>query len=380
MNDHAYLPPSAAHTWSKCAQWASMNARYPQPASAEADEGTAAHWVAWEILEGRPRNKGDKAPNGQIVTDEMLDGGDLIVDLIRKRIQIFGMNPVIEQPINVPFGTGNFGTPDVWAVSSDYRHIEIIDYKFGHRFVDEYFNPQGLCYLAGIVDQLSDQLKVGWSILEQSLTVAFTVVQPRCFYKGEPVRTHSFKLSEVRPYFNQLANMAEAATVAEPIATTNPHCGDCPGRQACSALQEAAYSDAEFATSRTPLDLSPAAAGLELKLLQRALERLEARVEGLKELTIVNLRSGKQVPYFHLEQGRGRAQWNVPDGQVIEIGKLFGKDLSKPGLITPSQAIKAGIDESVIKGYSSSQSTSFKLIADDPADARKVFGSTQEGK
>jgi hypothetical protein len=374
MNDHAYLPPSAAHTWSKCAQWASMNARYPQPASAEADEGTAAHWVAWEILAGRPCNKGDKAPNGQIVTDEMLDGGDLIVDVIRRRMQIFGLNPIVEMLVNVPFGTGNFGTPDVWATSSDFRHIEIIDYKFGHRFVDEYFNPQGLCYLAGILDTLRIN-----GDKDSHVTVSFTVVQPRCFYKGQPVRTHSFKLSEVRPYFNQLANMAEAAIVAEPIATTNPHCGDCPGRHACSALQEAAYSDAEFATSRTPLDLSPAAAGLELKLLSRALERLEARVEGLKELTIVHLRAGKQVPYFHLEQGRGRAQWNVPDGQVIEIGKLFGKDLSKPGLVTPSQAIKLGVDESVIKGYSSSQSTSFKLIADDPADARKVFGSTQEG-
>ncbi len=374
MADHAFLPPSGASAWSKCASWPSMNARYPSSASAEADEGTAAHWAAWEILAGRIPLKGSAAPGGMIITDEMLDAGEVLVDVIRRRMLIFGMKPTVEQKIAVPFGSGNFGTPDAWAVSAGNRHIEIVDYKFGHRFVDEYFNAQGLCYLAGILDLLGIN-----GDLDQHVSVSFTVVQPRCYYKGEPIRTHTFKVAEARPHFNQLSTMAEASTLPNPMATTNPHCGDCPGRHACPALQEAAYSDAEFANNRTPLDLSPAAAGLELKLLMRALERLEARVEGLKELTLVNLRSGQPVPYFHAEQGKGRSTWNVPDGQVVTIGKMFGVDLAKPGIVTPTQAIKMGVDESVIKAYSVTPSTSFRLVADNPADARKVFGQNQEG-
>ena len=370
---HAYLPPSAASTWALCAAWASMNARYPSSANAEADEGTAAHWVGWEILAGRPCVKGSP-PGGLIVTDEMLDAGEMLVDTIHSRAVGCEGEGVVEKQIPIPIGTGNFGTPDYWNASFAQRRIEIVDYKFGHRFVDEYFNFQGLAYLAGILAQLGingDQ--------DELWTISFTVVQPRCYYKGQPVRTHTFKLSEARPYFNQLAMMAEAATLPNPTATTNPHCGDCPGRHSCSALQQAAYSDAEFATNRTPLDLSPEAAGLELKLLMRALERLEARVEGLKELTTVNLKSGRHVPYFRLEPGQGRAAWNIPDAQIITIGKMFGADLSKSGVVTPNQAKKMGVDESVIKGYSFIPSTSFKLVADNAADARKVFGNNQEG-
>jgi hypothetical protein len=127
------------------------------------------------------------------------------------------------------------------------------------------------------------------------------------------------------------------------------------------------------------LDLSPEAAGLELKLLMRALERLEARVEGLKELTTVNLKAGRQVPYFRLEPGQGRAAWNLPDAQIITIGKMFGADLSKPGIVTPNQACKLGVDENIVKAYSFSPSTGFKLVADNAADARKVFGQSKEG-
>lgn len=51
-------------------------------------------------------------------------------------------------------------------------------------------------------------------------------------------------------------------------------------------------------------------------------------------------------------------------------------DLSKPGVKTPKQAQKAGVDEAVIKVYSVTPMGSVKLIPDNPADARRVFGTT----
>lgn len=377
---HAFLPPSSASSWTECALWPTMNQRYPREASAEAAEGTAAHWAAWEILAGRECKEGAAAPNGQIITEEMLDGADLLVEQIRLRMR-GKMKLNIEETITIPFGEGNFGTPDVWGVTLEgISHIEIIDYKFGHRFVDEWWNPQGLCYLAGIVEILCDEWKIGPGALDQmGVTVSFTVVQPRCFYKGKPVRTHTFKLIEAREHFNKLANMAEAATVAAPVATTNTHCIDCPGRHACPALQLAAYSDAEVSNARSPVDLTPEAAALELRFLSRSLDRLEARVDGLKELVIANLRAGKGVPYYRLEPGYGRKSWIIPDGQVLAIGQLYGKDLSKTDVITPTQAKKIGIHESIIDANSFTPSTTLKLVAENPADARKVFGQPQEG-
>lgn len=366
---HSFLPPSGAYAWGVCAQWPLMNARYPQDDSPESVEGTAAHWVAFEPFNGTKITAGMTAPNGIVVTEEMIEGGELLAEAVGDRIA--GMESLhIEETVPISFIDPDcFGTPDVWASGMGNFDVEIIDYKFGHRFVDEFFNPQGLLYLLGILEKLH----IPWET-DKSVSVGFTIVQPRCYYKGSPIRTHEFRVSEAEPLFYALREAAKLARGSNPAAKTNPACSNCPGRHSCQALQMGAYSDAEFATDRQPFDLTPGAAALELRILERAYDRLGARVDGLRELTLANLKRGEKIPYFHIEEGKGRSEWNLPIDQVITMGQLFGKDLAKPGVITPNQAKKAGIDENVIKAYSFVPSGNLKLVADNPADARRVFG------
>ena len=351
--------------------WPTMNARFPQDDSPQSLEGTAAHWVASELYEGREHKENTLTPNGVVITGEMLDGAELVVDTVRTRTK--GLMAVhVEEQVAIPsIHADCFGTPDFWAVHEQSLHLELIDYKYGHGFVDEYFNPQGILYMLGI----HERFKAAHPPDISDITVSFTIVQPRCFYRGEPVRTHTYKLREIYEHTTRLKHSAIAAHAATPVATTNPECGHCPGRHACSALQKAAYSDAETATDRQPHDLTPEAASLELRMLERALSRLEARVEGLRELTLANLKAGKPIPHYRAEAGKGRTQWNVPPEQIVTIGKMLGKDLSKPGIITPAQAAKLGIDGSVIMAYSQQIPGSIKLVAENNADVRKVFGN-----
>jgi hypothetical protein len=375
MSDHSFLPPSGSYAWQYCALWPTMNAQFPESEeSAAAIEGTAAHWVAWEVLAGGiPMITPDLQP----VTAEMLEGGELLTTVIRERCDSNAVEFHIEEKIDCSTIAPNcFGTPDAWAFDTKRWHLEIFDYKFGHRFVDEIWNPQGLCYLAGIVDLLERKHNLNPADVDSHLTVSFTVVQPRCFYKNDPVRTHQFKFVEARSHLNALKNAAEATTIKQPRATTNEHCGDCPGRHACPALQQSAYTSAEYSNQRNIVQLKPAAAALELKILTQALARLEARVEGLKEVTIANLKRGEHVPFYRIEQGYGRTVWNVPDAQVVALGTLFGKDLAKPGIVTPAQAKKLGVDETVIKSYSFTPATSIKLVPQNDKDAARVFGRT----
>jgi hypothetical protein len=364
---HSFLPPSGASVWSKCAMWPTMNQRYPQDESPEAAEGTAAHWVATEMLVNRIHPKGSPTPNGLIVTDEMIENAELVNETVATRMP--GLKLHVEEQIAASrIHPECYGTPDIWAVTGHSRVIEIIDDKFGHRFVDEHFNAQGLCYLSGIIDAafgVDDDLK--------DVRVNFTVIQPRCYYKGSPVRTHSFLVPEAAPYLRALASTALLALAPQPVATTNDGCIYCPGRHSCDALQKAAYSDAEFATDRMPLEMSPTAMGLELTMLMRALDRLGARVSGLQEITLANIKAGKQVPYFHVENGDGRKTWNLPDSDIVAMGELFGVNLSKPGVVTPAQAKKLGVDDAVISGYSYSPATAAKLVQDNPADVRRTF-------
>lgn len=368
MTAHSFLPPSGASAWSRCSLWPSMNRDFPQSDSPESIEGTAAHWVATEAVEGRHYSEGHTAPNGVVVTGEMLDGAELVCDTVAARMPGYKLH--IEEKVLVSeIHPDCFGTPDIWGRTGATKHIEIVDYKFGHGFVDEYFNLQGLLYLAGILQKEFDIKK-----LDPDISVSFTVIQPRCYHRGEPVRTHNFTVREIPPYMVQLRDAATAATQPNPAATTNPDCKYCPGRHACSALQLAAYSDAEFSNNRQPHNLTPQAAALELRMLERAYDRLGARVDGLKELTLANIKAGAPIPYYRAEASKGRQQWNRPIEQVITVGRLLGKDLSKPGVVTPLQAKKVGIDESVIIAYSAITPGAIKLVAENNSDARRVFG------
>jgi hypothetical protein len=378
MSDHAYLPPSGSHAWQHCALWPKMNEQFPETEESEvAAEGTAAHWVGWEVLAARIPEAGSLTLTQRIVTEEMIEGGELLASTIRTMCTGGVYEFHIEEKLSCSMIAPNcFGTPDYWAFDLANMRLLVFDYKFGHRFVDEIWNPQLLCYLAGIVEYLEKKHNLNPADIDKQLQVSFTVVQPRCFYKNDPVRTHRFRFIDARPHLNGLRNAAEATTVKQPRATTNEHCGDCPGRHACPALQQSAYTSAEYSNQRNIVQLKPAAAALELKILTQALARLHARVEGLKEVTIANLKRGEHVPFYRIEQGYGRTVWNVPDAQVVALGTLFGKDLAKPGTVTPAQAKKLGIDETVIESYSFTPATSMKLVPQNDKDAARVFGRT----
>lgn len=370
MTTHSFLPPSGAAAWSRCALWPTMNAQFPQDDSPESVEGTAAHWVVTELLSGRDCKEGATAPNGVITTGEMFDSAELVCETIGRRTPLAQLH--LEEPVSIPsIHADCFGTPDIWAYFPGNCHLEIYDYKYGHGFVDEYFNLQGLTYALGIIHKLNIAALVDIRLV----SVSFTVIQPRCFYRGEPVRTHSYTIQEAIEYIDALQKAAAMAYAPQPMAVTGEQCSHCPGRHACPTLQKAAYSDAEYADNRQPHTLSPQAAALELRMLERAYDRLGARVDGLRELTLANMKTGANIPYYRLEAGRGRQQWNSEPEQIITVGKLLGKDLSKPGVVTPSQAKKLGIDDSVIIAYSVNMPGSLKLVPENNEQARRVFSN-----
>lgn len=373
MGAHSFLPPSGAKAWSVCPMWATMNATFPQDDTPETLEGEAAHWVLSEaLLTGKLMSEGEITPNGTPVTLEMIEGAELAAGFISP-LMLECPTWKIEQSFLIPrIHKDCFGTPDFWS----YREgvLNVVDYKFGHRFVDAFECLQLIAYAAGSIWGLADQLATGVGTLDQHLRVRFTIIQPRCYRQQSPIRTWEVHASDLRPYFNKLQYAAELATSQNPKAVTNPECRDCPGRHACQTLQEAAYSDSEYSSQSTPLELPPAAASLELRMMERALERLQSRVDGLRGQLVLQAKSGASLPHHALQQGYGRTTWTVSDAEVLSLGALYNVDLSKPGLKTPQQAKKLGIDDAVITAYSKTPMGEIKLIPHNSADARRVFG------
>ena len=365
MSAHSFLPPSGAAAWSRCSLWPTMNRLYPSLDTPESIEGTAAHWVVTEMLSNRKVSEGSKTPAGVIVTEEMIEGAELAYEAVTDRLHSGIATLHLEERVSIPsIHIDCFGTPDVWVFDAPKMHLDIFDYKFGHGFVDEYFNPQGLLYLLGILHIIEPTIPGD----VENITVAFTIVQPRCYYGGSPVRTHNFRVRDILPHVTRLKAAALAAYDPQPTATTNEECNYCPGRHACTALQQAAYSAAEFSNNRIPL---------ELRMLERAQEQLNARVDGLREQTMANLTAGKVVPHHTLTNGRGKRVWTKTSEEIFALGDIFGKELRKITPMTPTQAEKY-IDAGVIILYSEQIPGARKLAPQNNDTARRVFGASGE--
>jgi len=67
----------------------------------------------------------------------------------------------------------------------------------------------------------------------------------------------------------------------------------------------------------------------------------------------------------------------LTDEQVLALGEIFGKDLSKKSVMTPGQALKLNIDESVIMAYSYIPKGEPKLAENNPNDASKIFNNKE---
>lgn len=367
---HAPLAPSSASRRKACAGSRKMEALYPQPDdSPHALEGTAAHWAASEMLSGRTVDSGQIAENGVMLTDEMIEAATMYVDEVRS----VANTPIyVEQRININYVHDQcWGTPDAWFYDEYQRRLHLWDFKYGHRFVDVYENWQLIEYAAGILDYLGID-----GIKDQHVTVDMTIVQPRCYVGGSPVRSWKVRAVDLRGYFNA-ARMFEAKAMSDDAQlTVSPECRDCSARHACPALQRASYADMNITTEAVPFDLPPEALGTELRYIQSAIDTLTARATSLEEQALSMIRQGKPIPHFVAQHGMGRERWVKPEPEVIAMGELMGVKLGVTKLVTPKQAIKAGMPEEVVKSFTEVPRGELKLVPDDGTKARKIFGQT----
>lgn len=374
MSAHALLAPSSAARWVACAGSVMLAAAYPETEEKpEAAEGTAAHEVADAILDGCVMLPGESASNGVVITDEILDAAEMYADAVRASLvahNATGEFLHVEERVDVPYvHEHNYGTPDAWFYAPSAGVLAIFDFKYGHGFVDVYENWQLLDYACGILDKLGID-----GFADQTLRVEMTIVQPRNYHRDGPIRTWSTTAANLRPHFNLLRNAAEAALRSDARCTPNPECHHCPGRHACGALQVDAYRSAQISTDSLPVELPLDAQGLELKMLKRAAKLLDARISGLEESIAANTRKGRACSHFTLVSKPGRVTWSKSDAEVIALGQLMQIDVTKPKLITPNQAIKAGMSADVVKHYTHTPTTGVELVEIDNKKLRKVFG------
>ena len=387
---HAPLPPSAAARWGgQCAASAALEARYADfgaDTHASAREwGDAAHWLAAGCLraDGIPSRGaiGETAtPNGVVIDDEMVEAVDLYVSDVLAKLAEVGVSLAdchIESRLD-PTGIihpDNWGTADLWVFvwrGPTAGLLLLWDFKGGHRFVDAYLNWQLINYAALILGR-----KEFAHLDHRQVQVVMTVVQPRNYAPVGPVRRWATTAVDLAGYWQDLRDAAAEARGPSPRTQVGPECADCKGRHICPALARAADSAADVAGDAAPVELPPDALGIELRILRRAKDLLDARVDGLETQALALIKAGKSIPFFKAEASQGREWWSGDTAEVIALGAALGLSIAKPPTpITPGQARKAGMDAAIVAAYSARTPGAVKIVPADSAVAAKVFTAT----
>lgn len=377
MSEHAILAPSSAPIWGVCEGSVTMQQQYPETdlEKASAVEGSAAHWVGSETLEGREPREGQLTPFGLLVDEEMLDGAGIYIEHIIETLGAPDLDSIrsrlhVESRVYMPeIHAECWGTPDCWSYNPAARILDIWDYKYGHGKVEAFENFQLVAYFEGVFTELGLN-----GVDDQNLTVRFHVVQPRCYVVDGPVRTWTVTAAKLRALVIILRMQAGKALSPNPKCHVNPGCKHCTARRACTTLQQASAGACDVAGDAIPHDLPPYAVGAELRDIRRAQAILEARETGLAEQALILARQGENIPFFRVEQTSGREAWKVPPQEVIAVGLMLGKDIAKPPApVTPAQARKAGIPPDLVEVYSERKPGAVKLVPDSTQRMRSIF-------
>jgi len=374
MSAHSIIGPSGAARRNQCPQSVTWEAQIPDdPDDADAQAGHAAHWAASEQLAGRLVDEGQIAPNGVVITPEMVKGADLYSDDVAKALAPFGLKPAqgrIEQPVQIPgIHARSFGTPD-YSILIERPGVPWLlmlwDYKFGFRYVDVVRNPQLIDYAVGLTHGVHDT--------HPGVEVVMRIVQPRCYHPAGPIRQWKTTLVDLRPLINISANSAAEALGPNPRLRTGPECRDCKARGICPQLQREAFACLDEADRSLPLQMTPGQTGIELALVERAIERLSARRTGLQAQVERSLRSGERVAGWHLTPKQSREKWRLPTDQLIATGKAMGLRLDKPvEALTPRQARDAGLPKAMVDMLCERDPAGLELTRDDPNAAARAF-------
>lgn len=368
QNDHAPIAPSSAARIVMCPGSRRMEALYPQEDTIDTMEGEAAHWAAAESLAFQPVAVGQVAANGVTLNDEMVEAAELYAHhiIVREGGEVGSVERRVAADPHFP---ENYGTPD--HAKYRLRHLFVDDFKFGHGFVDVMWNWQLIDYAYLLLRQ-ADMMR------DLDAKVTMTIVQPRNYHRDGPIRSQTLTVRELLP---KIGHMNERFRMSlrddAPCFATDPDiCKNCSARGNCEAAAMAGWNAVPLAYASTPLIMSPAAVGLELRTLWRAQKQLAARVSGLEEHAMALAAQGANVPGTRVEHGSGRTVFsNKTD--ALAVADAMGVDIRKDDTITPAQAIKKGLPAEVVSTLTFTPRGSAKLVMDDGTVAARIFKQEQ---
>lgn len=371
MTGHALIvQPSGLHLTMECAASLLMQLMgIPPVPSHEEKEGQAAHWHALQWASGNHMEVGvvfKAAGQEWTVNTDMIAGSKLYA------LEACLHNDArYEEPIAcADIHPDSWGTPDYFRWIPEINMLKVVDYKFGHRYVDAFENWQLIAYALGVIRLLN---------LPMTANVKLVIVQPRCYFSDSGFsQDWTTTVADLFKYALRIAEQVRIALSPNAPAKTGRHCLDCKARHLCKTLQHNAMHVVEYASVGEMQELDIDALGVEARIVYEAHAILDARLEGLKAQIKHLTDKGQNVPYWIMADGRSFLKWNEGVGveDIRALGQATGVATIHPSKpITPTQAIDAGVDPTVMTAYATRLPPGKTLKPESTQLARKVFGA-----
>jgi hypothetical protein len=296
------------------------------PMSPDAVEGRAAHHVAETVLMGDATCAADlvgrMSPDGFYITQEMTNHVQGYLDYIGRPSMM-----LVEHGIK----SGYIGCRVDCAIDHG-NYFEVIDFKYGWRVHEPFYNPQlliGAALLAGSAHQ----------------RVKLTIYQPRPFHREGVCRSHEISMEDLAYRWQHIQERAVDTTRANPPASPGPHCENCPGAAKCAALTINVYSAYELIERGGFGTLSADAMRREFVFLTSMQDLVKARLNAIRAEIESRLRSGEYVPGMWLKPSYGHRVFTVP---LATVEAITGHAPVKTVNLTPADLEKEGVSPTIL--------------------------------
>lgn len=318
------------------------------------DEGNCAHWLAEQMFDGAPAHAGLTAPNGYVVTDDM-------VEHVSQYVKALDCG---EMECDTSYGGAGWevrGRADHLAARDSVLTID--DFKYGWRIVSPVRNWTLMSHA------------IGWIIRTQQRPdrIVLRIHQPRPYHPEGPLREWSCSFEELMGFYSQID--ARLSNPTDELVTSMEHCAKCHALATCPAARSASMNALDVMDRVFSDDLPKPLLTREMELMRQAVGMIEARRDAIEELITHRIKQGEVFEGYMLERRYGQRRWK-PGLTGAVLSALAGVNLSKDGAVTPAEAERRGVSKEAIAAMTDRPLLDPKLKAVDvDARARVLFGS-----